>query len=116
MISKLAGIWQLYSVGNSVVALATWFCGVRFLRVYSHWKTKPCKTSAWAAELFYNPVLELVPVPFQVVDLGEGLAAADAHAAAEHAGLGGWWLQTGTHPDKFTVRWFSFKSWDNLPE
>ena len=83
---------------------------------YSHWKTKTCKSSAWAAQLVYNAVLELVPVPLQVVDLDEAFTAADAYATKEHAGLGGWWLEAGTHPEKFTVRWFSFQiTWDDLP-
>ena len=39
--------------------------------------------------------------------LDEGFAAADASAIAEHAGLGGWWLET----DEFTVCWFSFSNY-----
>jgi hypothetical protein len=118
--------WKLHSVGNSTVfdVASTPLLTPRLKHgsvecvfyEYSHWKTKTCKSSAWAAQLFYNAVLELVPVPLQVLDLDAGFAAADAYATAEHAGLGGWWLEAGTYPDKCTVRWFSFQiTWDDLP-
>ena len=46
-------------------------------------------------------------IPLQFAPHSSGLAAADAWADAEHAGLGGWWLPYGAPVDAAEICWFS---------
>ena len=118
--------WKLHSVGNREVS-ATDSSALQCPKLkhgcvecvfydYKSSTVKTCASAAWAARLLYNAVLNQAPVSLRVVDVDAGLAAADAFASADHAGLGGWWIEEDCAPTKACVRWFSLQiTWADLP-
>ena len=109
--------WKLHSVGNCSVtslespALVTpklkHGCVDCVVFNYQHPEVTGSQASAHAARLFYN-----ADVPLRFVDIDQSVAAADAFATKDYAGLGGWWVDRSA-----CVNWFSFQiTWDDLPK
>ena len=80
---------------------------------YQHPVVKGCQASVRAAQLFHNAVRVQTAVPLRFAELDSDLAAADAFAAKEHGGLGGWWIEpdTGVHWFSFQITWADLPSW-----
>ena len=110
--------WKLHSVNN--VEIKGLSCrALQMPRVkrgcvsavffdYNAQKTKTSSDSAHAARLFCNAVESSVSIPLCIRYANDGVAAADAFADSDVAGVGGWWLpQTGGSIAAGDAFWFS---------
>ena len=109
--------WKLHSVNNAMITSlhSTALLSPRIRHgcvsvVLYNYGCSTClvdSQSVKAATLFYNAISVSTFIPLQFAPHSSGLAAADAWADAEHAGLGGWWLPDGAPVDAAEIHWFS---------
>ncbi len=107
--------WQVYKVGShevkkaedlSRVGLKNNGAWVTFWDFDSEWLRVDSET-AHAATLFWNAVFVQQSIPLVVPRTFGGVAAADAFAEGEWAGIGGWMLPPGAELQPENIIWYA---------